>query len=58
MNRLVRKTGRRPNRVALNPELFLDSVTSALDITGLPVKCIGSFKDGVVVVIPAVVVLG
>lgn len=57
MNRFVIKTGRKPNRVSLNPEPFLGSVTSALDITGLSIKYIGSFQDGVVVVIP-VVVLG
>jgi hypothetical protein len=56
MNRFVRKTGMKAESYSIEPVgRFLWSVTSALDMS-LLVKYVGSFQDGVVVII--LVVLG
>jgi hypothetical protein len=57
MSRFVRKTGMKAESYSIEPVgRFLWSVTSALDMS-LLVNYVGSFQDGVVVVI-ILVVLG
>ena len=56
MNRFVRKTEKKAESCSIEPiGRFLCSVRSALDMN-LPVKDVGSFQDGVVIII--LVVLG